>query len=96
MIKAPWTPEQVAALNWYQTESGWHPFTCGGGEYIGEGNAKRMYCGPGWPAPTSTLIATENGWVCPRCDYTQDWAYELMFRHSTPFDTITNTEAFDG
>ena len=26
---APWTPEQVEALNRYQTESGWHPFTCG-------------------------------------------------------------------
>jgi hypothetical protein len=26
-ITAPWTPEQVAALNRYQ-HSGWHPFTC--------------------------------------------------------------------
>lgn len=21
------------------------------------------------------LVATENGWVCPDCDYTQGWAH---------------------
>jgi len=24
------------------------------------------------------LVATENGWVCPTCTYTQDWAYTSM------------------
>ena len=24
------------------------------------------------------LIATEAGWICPDCDYTQDWAHEFM------------------
>lgn len=34
----------------------------------------------GFPYPemlfTSTsLIATENGWICPVCDYTQNWSH---------------------
>jgi len=23
------------------------------------------------------LIATENGWICPVCDYKQDWAHDF-------------------
>ncbi len=23
------------------------------------------------------LVATENGWICPECDYTQDWAHYM-------------------
>ena len=26
------------------------------------------------------LIAVEEGWVCPECDYTQDWAHDFMAR----------------
>jgi hypothetical protein len=33
-LPAPWTPEQVAALNLFQTESGMHPFTCPGGRLL--------------------------------------------------------------
>jgi hypothetical protein len=29
VITAPWTPEQVAALNRYQQDGRYHPFTCG-------------------------------------------------------------------
>ena len=25
-----------------------------------------------------TLVATEDGWVCPDCDYKQNWAHEFM------------------
>ena len=24
------------------------------------------------------LIATENGWLCPVCGYTQNWAHSFM------------------
>ena len=24
------------------------------------------------------LIATVNGWICSKCNYTQDWAHEFM------------------
>lgn len=27
------------------------------------------------------LIATENGWKCPNCDYTQNWAHGFMTRN---------------
>jgi hypothetical protein len=66
-IRAPWTPEQVAALNRFQAEGGMHPFTCGG-EHA-----------PGSPA----LVAYTDGWRCPQpygeaCDYRQDWAHAFM------------------
>ena len=25
------------------------------------------------------LVATTGGWICPECDYTQDWAHDFMF-----------------
>lgn len=36
------------------------------------------------------LAATNNGWVCPKCDYTQNWAHEFMLeKHATIFDMIS-------
>lgn len=61
-MKAPWTAEQVDALNRFQTAGFMHPFTCPGHEGGGE----------------RTLVATRNGWICCHCDYTQDWAHEFM------------------
>lgn len=66
-IRAPWTPEQVAALNRFQREGGMHPFTCGG-EHA-----------PGLPV----LVARIDGWHCSDpygegCDYRQDWAHPFM------------------
>jgi hypothetical protein len=29
-------------------------------------------------AEDDLLIAAETGWVCPNCDYTQDWAHDFM------------------
>jgi hypothetical protein len=57
-IQAPFTPEQVAALNRFQQNENGHPFTCANGRDF----------------------ATPEGWVCPYCDYTQDWAHEFMAR----------------
>lgn len=67
MIRAPWTPEQVAALNAFQQRGGMHPFTCGGDHT------------PGSPP----LIAYTDGWRCPQpygeaCDYQQGWAHGFM------------------
>ncbi len=65
-IKAPFTPEQVAALNrWQQNENG-HPFTCA------NGRDEKHLDGEG------VLVATQEGWVCPYCDYKQDWAHDFM------------------
>lgn len=71
-VRAPWTDEQVAALNDWQTSGRFHPFTCctegtGCRDRLGTDNNERA------------LAATNNGWVCPTCDYTQDWAHDFMF-----------------
>ena len=29
-------------------------------------------------AAPEVLIATPDGWICPSCDYTQDWAHGFM------------------
>jgi hypothetical protein len=66
----PWTPEQVAALNRYQHGGWFHPFTC----------AHCRDADPRWPSPDEhILVATEDGWTCPTCDYTQHWAHGFMF-----------------
>jgi hypothetical protein len=26
----------------------------------------------------ANLVATEAGWICNECDYTQDWAHDFM------------------
>lgn len=63
-IRAPWTSEQVAALEQFQTASGMHPFTCG---------AERHALAP-------RLVPSHSGWYCPDpdCDYRQDWAHAFM------------------
>lgn len=64
IIEAPWTSEQVAALNRYQTLGVMHPFTCprrGQDEHYSD-----------------NLVATENGWICQFCGYTQNWAHDFM------------------
>lgn len=72
-IEAPFTATQVRGLNEYQTRTAFgrdmHPFTCanrGDGHHGEEGG------------DTGVLIATYEGWVCPHCDYTQDWAHGFM------------------
>ena len=68
-INAPFTPEQVVALNEFQVSDESHPFTCanrGGGNHAE------------WNGDQGVLVATVHGWICPFCDYRQDWAYEFM------------------
>ncbi|KWU19048.1 hypothetical protein [Burkholderia cenocepacia] len=46
-----------------------HPFTCANrhdGQHGREGG------------DLGVLIATEDGWVCPHCAYTQNWAHPQM------------------
>jgi hypothetical protein len=67
-LVAPFTPEQVEALNRFQKGRWMHPFTCGSGNRTDANHLD----GEG------VLVATENGWICPYCDYTQDWAHDFM------------------
>lgn len=67
-ITAPFTADQVDALNRWQRYGRVHPFTCGSGNRTdaahqdGEGK----------------LVATLSGWHCPYCTYTQNWAHAFM------------------
>lgn len=70
LIRAPWSEEQVRNLNEFQEANYVHPFTC----------ARRTETlhrvRPG--RDMGQLIATPDGWICPDCDYTQDWALDSM------------------
>ncbi|MFE7535235.1 hypothetical protein ACFU67_13295 [Streptomyces rhizosphaericola] len=63
-ITAPWSSEQVAALEQFQTASGMHPFTCGADQH----------------SQPPRLVPSHSGWYCPdpACDYRQDWAHAFM------------------
>ena len=65
-VYAPFTPEQVKSLNGFQNSELWHPFTCGNDD-----------C-PHPPFEHSNLVAREDGWHCPRCNYRQNWAHKFM------------------
>ena len=69
-IYAPFTCEQVAALNTFQnTDHIGHPFTCpnrGDGHHKNDGRDLGL------------LTATGRGWVCYSCDYMQGWAWASM------------------
>lgn len=72
-IFAPFTDEQVAALNRFQNYYWTHPFTCGSGRRTDSDHLD----GEG------ALVATNDGWICPYCDYKQNWAHEMML-HEWP------------
>lgn len=57
-IIAPWTLEQIAALEQWQATM--HPYTCG--------HCRDRYGVDG------DLVATVDGWVCLTCSDTQNWA----------------------
>lgn len=68
MIKAPFTPEQVVALNRFQRDGRFHPFTCGSGRRTDSAHLDG----------NGILVASEQGWHCPYCEYVQDWAHDEM------------------
>lgn len=74
LIYAPWTDEQVAALYQWQACDNVHPFTCGGKDSKEHAEFERMY---GY-RHEGVLIPAKDGWHCPVCDYTQNWAHDFM------------------
>ena len=62
-INAPWTPEQVAALNAFQRSGRMHPFTCSARHPMHQ----TLVAEPdGWVCPDDA------------CDYRQKWAHSFM------------------
>lgn len=70
-LRAPWSSEQVDALNRFQRRGDIHEFTCPNDH----------------DGADRTLIATKQGWICPHCDYRQDWAHAAML--TTPERLMT-------
>lgn len=67
-IEAPFTPEQVEALNRWQGSHHVHPFTC---PADGTRGSKRH-------SDRRILVAHEHGWTCEWCGYRQLWAHDFM------------------
>lgn len=68
--------DQVEQLNKTQVAGRIHPFTCpnrSDGEH-------RVF-----NSDLGALVATRRGWICPWCDYTQDWAHEFMATEAASF-----------
>lgn len=68
---APWSPAEVDALNRFQHYGFVHEFTCPDAH----------------DGANRALVATKDGWICPHCDYKQDWAHKVMLQ------PLTNTVA---
>lgn len=100
-VEAPFTDEQVKALNAFQDAGRFHPFTClndGDEAHIAyefeKANPGKNYNehykdyikqekekGVNYPEAVFTetnLVATNDGWICPVCDYKQKWAHGFM------------------
>lgn len=77
-IKAPFTDEQVKALNEFQHHGRVHPFTCCSPEEISECLRAKPRGTMDYATSEGMLIATNDGWVCPCGKYTQEWAHEFM------------------
>lgn len=63
------TPDQVASLEKFQRSGRFHPFTC-----VNRGDGNHRDTG----VDLGALVPTVRGWICPYCDYTQNWAHEFM------------------
>ena len=66
---APWTPDEVDSANRWQRLRMMHPFTCAN---------RNTSVHPIEDGDKGVLIATEKGWICKHCNYTQDWAHDFM------------------
>lgn len=63
------TKAEVSALWKWQHSFNTHPFTC-----PNRGDGKHTEIG----SDLGMLVPTVRGWICPFCDYTQDWAHDFM------------------
>jgi hypothetical protein len=71
-LQAPWTEEQVEALNHNQHSGVMHEYTCP--------HHHRKY-------EDRVLVATKDGWICPQrsCDYRQNWAHDFSTEKLVPY-----------
>lgn len=72
-IVAPWTDEQVETLNAFQRSGFFHPFTCGERD-----ERHQQYRETNGDRDDGLLVAYNDGWRCPVCDWRQNWAHSFM------------------
>lgn len=92
-VTAPFTHEQILSINKYQASGIMHPFTCSvcrDAYGTGDHDSDNLYAHDEY-----ALVATFEGFICPTCDYTQDWCHEFMADMSWStlgfrFQTLTN------
>ncbi|WP_028164139.1 hypothetical protein [Bradyrhizobium elkanii] len=65
------TPDEVVNLDFYQRHGNFHPFTC---PNRNDGNHRIV------GGDLGALFPTVRGWICPFCDYTQQWAHGFMLK----------------
>lgn len=80
IVDAPFTPVQVFRLRIWQETPWVHPFTC-----ANRGDGKHR-------TDTGVLVPTGDGWICPDCDYTQNWAHDFMADRPIPPNPFANLE----
>lgn len=68
---APWTQEEVDALNAFQTSGRMHPFTCPDRNSTYTPHSDDL-------GDVGVLVATPEGFRCPDCGYGQSWAHLFM------------------
>jgi hypothetical protein len=73
-LSTPWTKEQITRLNAFQEAGKMHPFTC---PNRGDNWHKSSWVN-GVEGDVGQLVAGPDGWYCPWCDYTQNWAHDFM------------------
>lgn len=84
-IEAPWTVNQVAALNRWQKDGRTHPFTCGNDRMSKEHITYAKENGGDF----GQLVASTNGWFCPVCSYRQTWAHAFTADPLPPRNTLS-------
>lgn len=76
ITRAPFSQTTVRHLMVLQNRHDIHPYTC-----ANRGNGKHEKIG----GQTGILVPTADGWVCPDCNYTQDWCHN-SFLNAIIFD----------
>lgn len=70
MVRAPFTDEQVIALQKWQDAGVIHPFTC----------CSHDGCERSSREDHGVLIPTKEGWICPCGKWKQDWCHDFMIK----------------
>ena len=80
-VTAPWTQRQLENLVAWQEAEWVHPYTCPRRSDGTHRNTRDL----------GVLVPTITGWICPDCDYRQEWALASAANSGpgfNPFESI--------